>query len=102
MSLFNHCIYDLDSKAPSIDTPLHAFTFQTLTTFILMQPLALPLQGRREDHAGTLERTDRLGTLAEAGIRSGTPVATNFGGQSRDSRNHARWTWALHLGRYVF
>jgi rhamnulose-1-phosphate aldolase/alcohol dehydrogenase len=23
--LFNHCIYDLDSKAPSIDTPLHAF-----------------------------------------------------------------------------
>ena len=24
VSLFNHCIYDLDSKAPSIDTPLHA------------------------------------------------------------------------------
>ncbi len=23
VSLFNHCIYDLDSKAPSIDTPLH-------------------------------------------------------------------------------
>ncbi len=23
--LFNHCIYDLNSKAPSIDTPLHAF-----------------------------------------------------------------------------
>jgi rhamnulose-1-phosphate aldolase/alcohol dehydrogenase len=23
--LFNHCIYDLSSKAPSIDTPLHAF-----------------------------------------------------------------------------
>ncbi|MFC4870453.1 bifunctional aldolase/short-chain dehydrogenase [Negadavirga shengliensis] len=25
VALFNHCIYDLDSKAPSIDTPLHAF-----------------------------------------------------------------------------
>lgn len=25
VGLFNHCIYDLDSKAPSIDTPLHAF-----------------------------------------------------------------------------
>ena len=25
VSLFNHCIFDLDSKAPSIDTPLHAF-----------------------------------------------------------------------------
>jgi len=25
VNLFNHCIYDLDSKAPSIDTPLHAF-----------------------------------------------------------------------------
>lgn len=25
VSLFNHCIYDLDSKAPSIDTPLHGF-----------------------------------------------------------------------------
>jgi rhamnulose-1-phosphate aldolase/alcohol dehydrogenase len=25
VDLFNHCIYDLDSKAPSIDTPLHAF-----------------------------------------------------------------------------
>ncbi|KEO75706.1 bifunctional rhamnulose-1-phosphate aldolase/short-chain dehydrogenase [Anditalea andensis] len=25
VELFNHCIYDLDSKAPSIDTPLHAF-----------------------------------------------------------------------------
>jgi len=25
VQLFNHCIYDLDSKAPSIDTPLHAF-----------------------------------------------------------------------------
>ncbi len=23
VELFNHCIYDLDSKAPSIDTPLH-------------------------------------------------------------------------------
>ncbi len=25
VSLFNHCIYDLASKAPSIDTPLHGF-----------------------------------------------------------------------------
>lgn len=25
VELFNHCIFDLDSKAPSIDTPLHAF-----------------------------------------------------------------------------
>ena len=25
VGLFNHCIYDLDSRAPSIDTPLHGF-----------------------------------------------------------------------------
>ena len=25
VALFNHCIYDLASRAPSIDTPLHAF-----------------------------------------------------------------------------
>jgi len=25
VALFNHCLYDLDSRAPSIDTPLHAF-----------------------------------------------------------------------------
>src|SRR5690606_14575244 len=25
VGLFYHCIYDLESKAPSIDTPLHAF-----------------------------------------------------------------------------
>jgi rhamnulose-1-phosphate aldolase/alcohol dehydrogenase len=25
VGLFNHCIFDLDSRAPSIDTPLHAF-----------------------------------------------------------------------------
>jgi rhamnulose-1-phosphate aldolase/alcohol dehydrogenase len=25
LELFNHCIYDLNSKAPSIDTPLHGF-----------------------------------------------------------------------------
>src|SRR5688572_3421872 len=25
VDLFNHCIYDLSSKAPSIDTPLHGF-----------------------------------------------------------------------------
>jgi rhamnulose-1-phosphate aldolase/alcohol dehydrogenase len=25
VALFNHCIYDLNSKAPSIDTPLHGF-----------------------------------------------------------------------------
>lgn len=25
VDFFNHCIYDLNSKAPSIDTPLHAF-----------------------------------------------------------------------------
>jgi rhamnulose-1-phosphate aldolase/alcohol dehydrogenase len=25
VALFNHCIYDLSSRAPSIDTPLHAF-----------------------------------------------------------------------------
>ncbi len=25
VALFNHCLFDLDSRAPSIDTPLHAF-----------------------------------------------------------------------------
>ena len=25
VEFFNHCIYDLNSKAPSIDTPLHGF-----------------------------------------------------------------------------
>src|SRR5215211_2836158 len=25
VELFNHCVYDLNSKAPSIDTPLHGF-----------------------------------------------------------------------------
>src|SRR5947207_9969585 len=25
VELFNHCIFDLSSKAPSIDTPLHGF-----------------------------------------------------------------------------
>ncbi len=25
VALFDHCIYDLKSKAPSIDTPLHGF-----------------------------------------------------------------------------
>lgn len=25
VALYNHCIFDLDSRAPSIDTPLHAF-----------------------------------------------------------------------------
>ena len=25
VELFNHCIYDLNSKTPSIDTPLHGF-----------------------------------------------------------------------------
>lgn len=25
VALFNHCLYDLNSRAPSIDTPLHAF-----------------------------------------------------------------------------
>ena len=25
VELFNHCLYDLQSKAPSIDTPLHGF-----------------------------------------------------------------------------
>jgi rhamnose utilization protein RhaD (predicted bifunctional aldolase and dehydrogenase) len=25
VALFNHCLFDLDSKAPSIDTPLHGF-----------------------------------------------------------------------------
>ncbi len=25
VELFNHCIFDLNSKAPSIDTPLHGF-----------------------------------------------------------------------------
>jgi rhamnulose-1-phosphate aldolase/alcohol dehydrogenase len=25
VTLFNHCLFDLDSRAPSIDTPLHAF-----------------------------------------------------------------------------
>ena len=25
VELFNHCVYDLNSKAPSIDTPLHSF-----------------------------------------------------------------------------
>jgi len=42
-SCFNHCIYDLASKAPSIDTPLHGFCPLSIsTTYTRMQLLLLP------------------------------------------------------------
>ena len=42
VELFNHCIYDLASKAPSIDTPLHGFFLSNISiTCIPMQPLLL-------------------------------------------------------------
>jgi rhamnose utilization protein RhaD (predicted bifunctional aldolase and dehydrogenase) len=45
VELFNHCIYDLQSKAPSIDTPLHGFYPLSISIiFILMQLLQLLLQ----------------------------------------------------------
>jgi rhamnose utilization protein RhaD (predicted bifunctional aldolase and dehydrogenase) len=45
VELFNHCIYDLQSKAPSIDTPLHGFLpFKHIDPFTRMQPSPSLLQ----------------------------------------------------------
>src|SRR5450631_428009 len=42
VGLFNHCIYDLNSKTPSIDTPLmRFFHLSILIIYIRMRPLQL-------------------------------------------------------------
>ena len=69
VELFNHCIYDLNSKAPSIDTPLHGFLpFKHIDHLHpLMQPL--PLAGCKRwktDYRRTVQWHHRLGGMAKA------------------------------------
>jgi rhamnose utilization protein RhaD (predicted bifunctional aldolase and dehydrogenase) len=86
VALFNHCLYDLDSRAPSIDTPLHAF---------------LPfrhIDHLHPDHAGTLRRHRGMGRLAAPGLRPGPAAAPLPRREPGHPRHHARLARTLHLG----
>jgi rhamnose utilization protein RhaD (predicted bifunctional aldolase and dehydrogenase) len=58
VELFNHCIFDLASKAPSIDTPLHGF--------LPSRCCDCDCGGKRrsENYRRIIQRRNRLGRLA--------------------------------------
>ena len=67
VELFNHCIYDLNSKAPSIDTPLHAFLpFKHIDHLHPDAAIAIAAASTRLDHIIVSMGTRALATPIES------------------------------------
>ena len=99
VGLFNHCIYDLDSKAPSIDTPLHGFLpFKHIDH---LHPDALIAIAASED---SKKITDELfeGTMGwvpwqrpgfDLGLKLAACLEENPGIRGIVLENHGLFTW---------
>ena len=100
VALFNHCTFNLNPRATSIDTPLHAFVphahvdhvHADAVIAIAASPDAEELT--RED----VRRRARLPALAAAGLRPRPQARRDGGEQSRLCRRGARRPRAVHLG----
>ena len=69
VELFNHCIYDLDSKAPSIDTPFMAFFLSNISTICILMQQSLLLQQKMASKSHRNYSTEQLaGWNGETGI----------------------------------
>jgi rhamnulose-1-phosphate aldolase/alcohol dehydrogenase len=99
VELFNHCIYDLASKAPSIDTPLHAF-LPFAHVDHLHPDAAIAIAASRDGERITRELFDgRLGWVPwrrpgfELGLELERCLAENPGIRGIMLGGHGLFTW---------
>ncbi len=103
VGLFGHCLYDLDSKAPSIDTPLHGFLpFKHIDHLHPDAAIAIAASKDGEEITKILWK----GAIAwvpwqrpgfDLGLKLKEALDKNPGIQ----RNHARRPRPIYLGRYI-
>jgi rhamnose utilization protein RhaD (predicted bifunctional aldolase and dehydrogenase) len=75
VALFNHCLYDLDSKAPSIDTPLHGLLpFKHIDHLHPDALIALAAAKVTTNNPRNLGRQHGLGALATPRLRPGPEI----------------------------
>lgn len=99
VELFNHCIYDLQSKAPSIDTPLHGFLpFKHIDHLHPDAAIAIAAakDGRQitqELFAGTIGWVDWQKPGFDLGLQLRSCLAENPGIRGIMLGSHGLFTW---------
>ena len=96
-----HCTFDLNPRAASIDTPLHAYLPYRHVDHVhpdAVIAIAASARSRGADPRG-LRRRDRLAALAAAGLRARAQAGGDRPRQPAPGRLRARRARAVHLGR---
>ena len=103
VALFNHCTFDLNPRATSIDTPLHGFVPHRPCRSCPCRrgDRDRRLRQCRSADPRSLRRQARLSALAAAGLRPRPEARRDGDGASRICRRRARRPWPVHLGRDV-
>ena len=102
VELFNHCIFDLSSKAPSIDTPLHGFLpFKHIDH--LHPDAAIAIAAAKDGKKITQELFN--GTIGwvdwqKPGFDLGLQLRECLGTKPRYPWYYARVPWFIYMGRY--
>jgi len=100
VGLFNHCIYDLDSKAPSIDTPLHGLL--PFAHIDHLHPDALIAVAAAENSEQVTKEIwgDTMGWVPwqRPGFDLGLQLEKCLAAWNQ--RNCFRKSWFIYLGRY--
>ena len=99
VALFNHCTFNLNPRAASIDTPLHGFVPHAHVDHVHADAvIAIAACDSGSADARSLWRRDRLSALAASGLRPRPQARRSGEGQSEAERCGARRPRPLHLG----
>ena len=100
VALFDHCTFNLNPRATSIDTPLHAFVPARHVDHVHADAvIAIAASANAEELTKRdLRRRDRLSAVAAARLRSRPEARRDGDRSSRICRRGARRTRPVHLG----
>ena len=98
-----HCTFNLNPRAASIDTPLHAYVPKPYVDH--MHPDAIIAIAAAKDSQGAdqgdLRRRHRLAAVEAAGLRARPVAGEILPRKSRRQGRHPRKPWPVHLGRHA-
>ena len=103
VALFNHCTFNLNPRATSIDTPLHGFVPHRHVDHVHADAV-IAIAASENAEALThksVRRRARLSAVAAAGLRPWPQARRDGGGEPESERRRARRPWPLHLGADV-
>ena len=103
VALFNHCTFDLNPRATSIDTALHGFVPHPHVDHVHADAvIAIAASANAEELTQeSVRRQARLPALAAAGLRPRPEARRDGDRPSRICRHRARRPWPVHLGRDI-